>query len=65
MFVMIYCKSRSIITCIISHGLFNSLSAFSNEALLTTKNQIISSILLTLITSAYAIYLAFAIKKEN
>ena len=65
MFVMIYCKSKSIFTCIISHGLFNSLSAFSNEALLTTKNQIISSILLTLITSAYAIYLAFTIKKEN
>lgn len=65
MFVMIYCNSKSIITCIISHGLFNSLSAFSNEALLTTKNQIISSILLTLITSAYAIYLVFAIKKEN
>ena len=65
MFVMIYCKSKSITACIISHGLFNSLSAFSNEALLTTKNQIISSILLTLITSAYAIYLVFAIKKEN
>lgn len=65
MFVMIYCKSKSIIACIISHGLFNSLSAFSKEALLTTKNQIISSILLTLITSAYAIYLVFAIKKEN
>lgn len=65
MFVMIYCKSKSIISCIIFHGLFNSLSAFSNEALLTTKNQIISSILLTLITSAYAIYLVFAIKKEN
>ena len=65
MFVMIYCKSKSIISCIISHGFFNSLSAFSNEALLTTKNQIISSILLTLITSAYAIYLVFAIKKEN
>lgn len=65
MFVMIYCKSKSIFTCIISHGLFNSLSAFSNETSLTTKNQIISSILLILITSAYAIYLAFAIKKEN
>ena len=65
MFVMIYCKSKSIIPCIVSHGLFNSLSAFSNETSLTTKNQIISSILLTLITSAYAIYLAFAIKKEN
>ena len=65
MFVMIYCKSKSIFTCIISHGLFNSLSAFSNETLLTTKNQINSSILLTLITSAYAIYLVFAIKKEN
>lgn len=65
MFVMIYCKSKSIFTCIISHGVFNSLSAFSNESALTLKMQIISSILLTFITSAYAIYLVFAIKKEN
>ena len=63
MFVIIYCKSKSIIPCIVSHGLFNSLSAFSNASILTTKNQIISSILLTLITSFYAIYLVFANNK--
>lgn len=65
MFVMIYCKSKSIILCIISHGLFNSLSAFSIEVSLDYENQIISSIILTLITTAYAIYLAFAIKNKH
>ncbi len=65
MFVMIYCKSKSIIACIISHGLFNSLSAFSSEASLTDENKIISGMLLTLITASYAIYLAFVIKKEH
>ena len=59
MFVMIYCKSKSIIAFIISHGVFNSLSAFSSELALATKNQRISSILLTVITASYAIYLAF------
>lgn len=64
MFVMIYCKSKSIIACIISHGLFNSLSVFSSEASLTYKNQIISSILLILITTSYAVYLAFSSNME-
>ena len=65
MFVMIYCKSKSIILCIVSHGLFNSLSAFSSEASLTYENQIVSSISLTFITTIYAVYLAFAIKNEH
>lgn len=56
MFVMIYYRSNSIIPCIIFHALFNGLSAFSkspNDILL----NIFSSIILTLITGGYAIYL--------
>ena len=58
MFVMIYLASDSLIVCIVSHGIFNSLSIFSNSVN-TIRYQIISCILLTVITGSYAIYLAF------
>lgn len=64
MFVMMYYKSKSLIFCIISHGVFNALSAFANEAIVTTKTQILSAVLLTLITGTYALYLAFSLKEK-
>ena len=64
MFVMMYYKSKSLIFCIVSHGVFNALSAFANEAIVTTKTQILSAVLLTLITGTYALYLAFSLKEK-
>jgi membrane protease YdiL (CAAX protease family) len=65
MFVMIYCKTESLIGCILIHGLFNALSAFANEAAATNEMRIISAILLTAITSAYAAYLAWMMKVKT
>jgi membrane protease YdiL (CAAX protease family) len=65
MFVMIYCKTESLIGCILIHGLFNALSAFANEAAATNEMRIISAILLTAITSAYAAYLAWTMKVKT
>ena len=62
MFVMIYYKTKSLIPCIITHGVFNALSAFANEAGLTSKEQIVSCILITLISGVYALYLAIETK---
>ncbi len=62
MFVMIYYRTKSLLPCIITHGVFNALSAFANETGLTSKEQIISCILITLISSAYALYIALKIK---
>ncbi|MBE6633268.1 MAG: CPBP family intramembrane metalloprotease [Ruminococcaceae bacterium] len=56
MFVMLYCRSGSLIVCIASHGLFNALSAFSKEAP-TLNAQILSCVALTAITGGYAVYL--------
>jgi membrane protease YdiL (CAAX protease family) len=64
-FVMVYYRSKSLIVCIITHGLFNAFSAFANEMTITIKEQIISCILLTIISSSYAIYLAFFKKEKN
>ena len=58
MFVMIYIRTKSLIGCILAHGIFNSLSVFSSPLANEPQNMIISAILLTLITSAYGVYLA-------
>ena len=62
-FVMIYCKTKSLMPCIIVHSVFNGLSAFANEAVMTPKRQIISGVLLTVIAGGYALYLALAVKE--
>ena len=64
-FVMIYCKTRSLMPCIITHGVFNSLSAFSNEAVMTSQRQILSGVLITVIAGGYALYLALAVKENQ
>ena len=64
-FVMIYCKTKSLMPCIIVHSVFNGLSAFANEAVMTPRRQIISGVLLTVIAGGYALYLALAVKEEN
>ena len=64
-FVMIYCKTKSLMPCILTHSIFNGLSAFSNEAAMTTQKQIVSGVLLAVIAGGYALYLALAVKEEN
>ena len=64
-FVMIYCKTKSLVICIMIHSVFNGLSVFANEAVMTVQRQILSGVLLTVIAGGYALYLALAVKEEN
>ncbi len=64
-FVMIYCKTRSLLPCIVTHSVFNGLSAFANEAVMTPKRQVVSGILLAVIAGGYALYLALAVKEAK
>ena len=64
-FVMIYCKTKSLIPCIFTHSIFNGLSAFANEAVMTPQRQIISGVLLAVIAGGYAMYLALAVREET
>ena len=57
MLVMVFYKSKSIIPCIIFHGVFNSLSIFA-----TGESSIISSIILILMCLAYTLYINKKIK---
>ena len=63
-FVMIYVKSKSLMPCILTHSVFNGLSAFANEAAMTPQREIISGILLAVIGGGYALYLTLAVKEE-
>ena len=64
-FVMIYCRTKSLMPCIIVHSVFNGLSAIGNEAAMTPQRQIISGVLLDVIAGGYALYLALAVKEES
>lgn len=64
MFVMMYCKSGSLLVCIASHGIFNALSVIASAEAEAVGMRIISAVLITLITGFYAAFLALSIKKD-
>ena len=64
-FMMIYYRTGSLLPCIITHSVFNGLSAFANEADMTPQRQIVSGVLLAVIAGGYALFLALAVKDEN
>ena len=64
-FVMIFCRTGSLVPCILIHGIFNGLSAFSNEAAMTPRRQILSGAFLGAVAGGYALYLALAGKEEK
>lgn len=64
MFVMIYYRTKSLVVCIVTHGLFNALSAFANETNLSLQNQMVSCVLLVLISGGYAVYIALQMRKD-
>lgn len=64
MFVMIYYRTKSLLICIFTHGLFNALSVFANETNPTLQGELISCLLLVLISGGYAVYIALKIRKD-
>lgn len=64
-FVMIYYKTESLVSCIITHSTFNGLSAFANEAVMTPERQIISGLFMAMVAGGYALYIALAVKEKN
>ena len=65
MFVMIYLKTDSLLVCIAAHGIFNALSVFADESGVTTWRRLLTAITLTVITGAYAVYIALKVKRKN
>lgn len=59
LFVIIFYKSKSLVPCIITHAVINSLAIFNVES---TMSLYISSLILTVIPLGYAIYINKTIK---
>jgi membrane protease YdiL (CAAX protease family) len=64
-FVMIFYKTKSLMPCIITHGVFNGLSAFSNEAAITPQREIFSGIAIAIVAIVYAVYLTLAVNEKQ
>lgn len=64
-FVMIYYKTKSLLPCIITHGILNGLGTFANEAVMTPQKQIVLSVLVAIIAGGYALYIALVVKEKN
>ncbi|MBQ8873011.1 MAG: CPBP family intramembrane metalloprotease [Clostridia bacterium] len=63
MFVMIHHTSKSLLVCLLAHGVFNSIGVFALEP--SIEMQLLTASLLVAITSGYAIYLAVKAKRQN
>ena len=64
-FVMIYWRTKSLLPCILTHSIFNGLSAFANEAAMTPQRELISGIWLAVIGGGYALYLGLAVREDK
>ena len=63
-FVMVFIKSESLIPCILTHGIFNSLSIFGNSEL-TDNQSIFLAIMMSILCFAYSLYLMRLPKYKN
>lgn len=57
MFVMIFYKSKSLLACIITHGVFNALSVFINDINVSFEMHLLACVFMVVVSSFYAIYL--------
>ena len=62
MLVMIFYKTKSMIVCIVMHSIFNALSAFANQAVITDQKSIISALFMIIVAGGYALYIALNVK---
>lgn len=57
LFVTIFYRGKSLVPCIVTHGVLNSLSVFSSETAQKLDNIIIVSLILCAVSVAYALWL--------
>lgn len=64
LFVMLYIRTKSLLPCIVTHGVFNTLSVFAVEPPSLTV-RLITCLLLTVLSGGYAAYLAYTMKRPG
>jgi hypothetical protein len=63
LFTIIFIKTKSLFPCIITHGVLNALSVFAAES--TLGQDVVSSVILIIISLGYAAYLQKDRKKNG
>lgn len=56
LFTILFYKTKSLVACIVTHGVLNALSVFANEAARSSVLEIVSAVALAGISILYAIY---------
>ena len=64
MLVMLFYRTKSLLPCIFTHGIFSALSVFAKWPVRTTWRSIFTCIFIVSIVGGYALYLAY-MKEEN
>lgn len=57
LFVVLFHRGGSLLPCIIAHSVNNAVSVFANESAFTPQNQLIFSVVITVIVVAYTLIL--------
>ena len=55
--IIIFYKSKSLLPCILTHGVINSLSVFANADAMTMPMDIATSIFICIVSVGYALYI--------
>lgn len=63
LFTILFYRTKSLLACIITHGVLNALSVFANQGLITTRNEIITAAILTLAAAIYTMYINITVTK--
>lgn len=64
LFTIIFYKGKSLLPCIITHSVINSLSVFANENVITLHKHLITCLFLCIVSIGYALYI-LKIEKES
>lgn len=64
LFTIIFYKGKSLWPCIITHSVFNSLSVFANENVITIHKHLVGCIFLCVVSVGYALYILKKTEKE-
>ncbi|MBQ7775948.1 MAG: CPBP family intramembrane metalloprotease [Lachnospiraceae bacterium] len=57
LFTIIFYKGKGLWPCIVTHGVFNSLSVFANKEAATVSKDIVVSVFLCIVSVVYSVYI--------
>lgn len=65
LFVMLFYRGKSLLSCIITHSAINTLNTFANETGITPEKQMVHVLIMIVITIAYTLILTRTLPKNQ